>query len=523
METLGAFSVNRGAWDDAFVVASEFALTDVLADIMTCALDELLAEGRIATLEQWLDVMQNLIPQEGIFALAEVELAFRKGRWPESEHKARELSRRLRPRGPLAARALFRAAQVAQLDDRHDEALALLNEARARSTTASDLRRIAWTRFITLTDLEDPDLSAAALQEFAALEPETLEDVIRLSRGPVHFSMRWGGIREELDRHQGTLDRLNDKVDPVVRSGFLQSYGTALNLAARYEEASRLAEQQIAYARRYGLDWVRPHALELEALAQIGMRNFDRAESGLRNAHQVAEQARDVHAQLNATALTSRIFLARGEPALALQLLEATRPRAAFPGMEGELRSLTGLAFSCLGRLEEAKTEIDASLAITNHLEARGLRAYAAAVIAYGRDEHEMFSMSLQAALKESLSSGNADAFVTSYRAFPPLVTALADQITRVDDFLLRPIRNYDPKLAREAGLLTSDLRPPRPDGLTEREEEVLALLRQGLSNQEIARALWIAESTAKVHVRHIFDKLGVRSRTAAAVFERED
>jgi DNA-binding NarL/FixJ family response regulator len=134
-----------------------------------------------------------------------------------------------------------------------------------------------------------------------------------------------------------------------------------------------------------------------------------------------------------------------------------------------------------------------------------------------------VFVTSLQAALKESCSSGNADAFVTAYRAFPPLVKALADQITKLDDFLLRPIRTYDPRLAQEAGLITKDLRPPSPDGLTEREQEVLALLRQGLSNQEIARALWIAESTAKVHVRHIFDKLGVRSRTAAAVFERED
>lgn len=523
VETLASLSLQRGAWDDAFVLVSEFALRDLLADLMARALDELLTEGRIATLEQWLGVTQDLIPQAEIFALAEVELAFRKGRWPEAEHKARELSKRLPRRDPLASRALFRAAQVAQLDDRHDEALALLNEARARSTTNADLRRIVWTRFITLTDLEDSERAAAALQEFAALEPETVEDVIRLSQGPVHYSMRWGGIREELERHRATLDRLNDNIDPVVRSGFLQSYGTALNLAARYEEASRLAEKQIAYARRYGLDWVRPHALELEALAQIGMRNFDRAESGLRNAHRVAEQAQDVHAQLNATALTSRIHLAQGEPALALQLLEATRQRAAFPGMEGELRSLTGLALACLGRLDEAKSEIDASLAITNHLEARGLRAYATAVIAYGLDEHEVFFTSLQTALKESCSSGNADAFVTAYRAFPPLVSALADQITKLDDFLLRPIRTYDPRLAEEAGLITKDLRPPSPDGLTEREQEVLALLRQGLSNQEIARALWIAESTAKVHVRHIFDKLGVRSRTAAALFERED
>jgi DNA-binding NarL/FixJ family response regulator len=43
-------------------------------------------------------------------------------------------------------------------------------------------------------------------------------------------------------------------------------------------------------------------------------------------------------------------------------------------------------------------------------------------------------------------------------------------------------------------------------------------LLCQGFSNAEIARALWIEESTAKVHVLHILRKLGVRSRTEAAI-----
>ena len=52
---------------------------------------------------------------------------------------------------------------------------------------------------------------------------------------------------------------------------------------------------------------------------------------------------------------------------------------------------------------------------------------------------------------------------------------------------------------------------------LTDREVDVLALLVQGDSNRQIARALFISERTVAVHVSRILDKLGVRNRTEAA------
>ncbi len=57
------------------------------------------------------------------------------------------------------------------------------------------------------------------------------------------------------------------------------------------------------------------------------------------------------------------------------------------------------------------------------------------------------------------------------------------------------------------------------PDGLTEREAEVLALIGAGLSNTEIATRLYVAEATVKTHVNRIFAKTGSRDRAQATVY----
>src|SRR5215213_526019 len=75
-------------------------------------------------------------------------------------------------------------------------------------------------------------------------------------------------------------------------------------------------------------------------------------------------------------------------------------------------------------------------------------------------------------------------------------------------------------QLAPEAAArLMREVRAPEsPDALTERESEVLKLLARGGSNKQIATSLFLSEKTVKAHVSSILMKLGVRSRTQAAL-----
>ena len=75
-------------------------------------------------------------------------------------------------------------------------------------------------------------------------------------------------------------------------------------------------------------------------------------------------------------------------------------------------------------------------------------------------------------------------------------------------------------QLAPEAAArLMREVRAPEsPEALTARETEVLELLARGYANKQIASSLYVSEKTVKAHVSAILKKLGVRSRTQAAL-----
>lgn len=120
-------------------------------------------------------------------------------------------------------------------------------------------------------------------------------------------------------------------------------------------------------------------------------------------------------------------------------------------------------------------------------------------IILTSRTDEEFVQQALAAgALSYIIKTTSSDALVSAIRAAKQRVSTLAPE-------------------ARLALIHSKATLPEVGDDLTEREQEVLILLAEGMSNQEIARQLHISYSTVQFHVGHILSKLGATNRVQAA------
>jgi DNA-binding NarL/FixJ family response regulator len=103
---------------------------------------------------------------------------------------------------------------------------------------------------------------------------------------------------------------------------------------------------------------------------------------------------------------------------------------------------------------------------------------------------------------------------------------ASAEEIARAIDAVRGGDAQLDPSVQRRlVDALATGVQPSRrrrgdlPDGLTQREAQVLVLIAGGRSNAEIARELFISEATVKTHINNLFSKAGVRDRAQAVTY----
>lgn len=135
------------------------------------------------------------------------------------------------------------------------------------------------------------------------------------------------------------------------------------------------------------------------------------------------------------------------------------------------------------------------------------------------------------ARIKESMSSPPKVLVVTNYDTDADILGAIEAgavgyllKDTEPNELLaaVRSAKDGDSALSpMVADRLMTRVRTPRMS-LTPRELEVLSLVASGSSNREIGQSLMLSEATVKSHLVHIYDKLGVRSRTSAVAAARE-
>jgi len=115
-----------------------------------------------------------------------------------------------------------------------------------------------------------------------------------------------------------------------------------------------------------------------------------------------------------------------------------------------------------------------------------------------------------------AFGTGAVDLLVTAYRSTPELLPIML-RVTSEPERLRQLLRDAgDDNLAVALGHVPAGGNSTAR--LSPRECDVHELLGQGLTNLQIAKLLFISEKTVKVHVHHIYDKLGVRSRRAFIV-----
>jgi ATP/maltotriose-dependent transcriptional regulator MalT len=222
--------------------------------------------------------------------------------------------------------------------------------------------------------------------------------------------------------------------------------------------------------------------------------------------------------QGNIPVARARLYASVGDLQRALDVLSPGLVDRSSKTMQGEYLAWQALFYAAAREPNRAQTLAADARSASRALEPRVLSILAEAILALGQSDTDAAA----ARLHYVIDSGIWDPVVIALRAAPELGAFLAGE-PAWRSWLQRLLSaSSDTSLANRLGL-RMPREAKRPTELTPRESEVHELLAQGLTNEEIAKQLYISLSTTKVHVKHIYEKLGVRSRLEAARALRDD
>lgn len=501
----------NGQFDELFAVVTESGSLELSNNVTNRALMQLLTDDRIEAVGPWLEHSRATRLETPAADLAAAEFAFRDGRYGEAEVFASQSAAKFETTSPLTARAWFRAGLSAYHENRSSQAVEHHHRALETATRESERLQAVWGLLIATLELEgDTTPWMAELEVAAETDPASR---LRLANARLATAHRFGGIDEATADAEAVLALVERVPDPMVTSAFLNSFASCLVLSAQYRRALDIVEQEIAVIKEFQLNFAMPHALASRIAANMGLRRFRESTRDLLVARQTAERARDDFSLGNLAANRIRLMLAQGRPDEAANVAAETL-LPALKSLQGEVIAAQALALAASGKTEDARQHLATARSLTRSNETLAFASWAHVVAASVEGDENVANLAADTYAKLR-PRGCMHPLVCAYRAHPRLLVLL-----KTNDDVAREIRNLvdranDQTLAKSAGF---DVTLNSTGDLSPRETEVLRLLGEGLANREIANRLFISEVTAKVHVRNIFDKLGVRTRTAAAL-----
>jgi DNA-binding CsgD family transcriptional regulator len=516
VETVGNFLIRAREWDGVFELIQRFGSEALLVRLVEVAREDLLSQGRVATLSRWLEYAHDRYVSSPILDLTEAEIAFRQALHSKAESLGIDVAKQLGPDHALVSRAYSLAGRSAHIEGRDEAAWDHYEAARSTARDDGQLEEALWGKLLSSLDLEKfgetPD-ATEILDDLAALPIATAEHSLRIATGRLFLAIRAGtGLDEDLGSDVHLVPRVDD---PMIRASFLHVWAASLIFSARYSEGLEVISDQIDEVERYRLSFALPHSFLRRADACRGLRRFADAHSDVDKALSFSSPT-DNYVPPASAVSRARTYLAQQRFSDALTALNAGISAEVRPGGLGELCACQGFALGCTGQLDEAVRWLERADEVTSLVEARVFAQLGRAVVALEERTEQASSVARESfALVEA--TGYFDIFVSAYRAYPPLLRAIANEPEHAT-VLVRVLREaQDMRLGRNAGLpIPTDQRTRSP--LTRRESEVYELLTEGLTNREIAGQLFVSEVTVKVHVRHILAKLDVRSRTEAVL-----
>jgi DNA-binding CsgD family transcriptional regulator len=339
------------------------------------------------------------------------------------------------------------------------------------------------------------------------------------ARADLHIA-RYNDIRTGLATGAAAQRLAKRLDDPLERAAALNALANNLIVAGYYSQAFDVAQIQGRDADQYALDFVREHVATNRASAFVGMRRLDDAARALRSAPNLDLLSPWLNS--NYRCIAARLAIAREDLDAAWAVIQQQPSEDLAAGMRGEHLAVAALVAAAKGMGASARALATEAELISSYVEVVVLVPLARALVSRTSNERRAH---LEEAQREFLRTGAADALVTAYRAEPSLLAALGENRNFVGHLKEIVDRAEDAALAARTGAFRLPEGPEKRvlSVLTPREREVLALVRVGLRNREIAATLFISEVTVKAHLRHIYEKLGVRTRTQAALAADQD